>query len=345
MDRPPNETNETWAARVRGSLLLSACGDALGAPFEGVAPVDPAEVDRWLDDPAGALRWTDDTAMTLTLADHLARRGGTVDEDELAGEFAAEWAREPGRGYGPGAAQVLGRIVGGLPWSQAAAELFHGAGSFGNGAAMRVAPVGLLTGLGLSAIAGRARRTAVLTHAHPLGQDGAVVQAVAVALAARTPQRSDPGAGGSGAGGLDAGEFLAQVAATVETGEFRAALQRVGALVRRGTTPAQVGAELGNDISALGSVPSALAAFLAVPDDARRAIRFAICVGGDTDTIAAMTGALCGARLGAAALPPAWVRRLEAVEWATALATALARPPAGAADRDPEGDMARRSVG
>lgn len=318
MDQLPTGTDETWATRVRGSLLLSACGDALGAPFEGAARVDPTEVDQWLDDPAAALRWTDDTALTLVLAGHLARRNGTVDEGELAGEFAAEWAREPDRGYGPGAAQVLGQITDGFPWSQAATQLFDGAGSFGNGAAMRVAPVGLVPGLGLSAVAGRARRTAVLTHAHPLGQDGAVVQAVAVALAARTPQL----------GTLDAGEFLAHVGAHAATGEFRGALQRVGAVVRRGAAPAQVAAQLGNDVSALGSVPAALAAFLARPDDARDAIRFAICVGGDTDTIAAMTGALCGARLGAATLPRRWARRLEAVERATALAAALARLPA-----------------
>jgi poly(ADP-ribose) glycohydrolase ARH3 len=321
--------DRTWADRVRGSLLLSACGDALGAPFEGATRIDPAEVDQWLDEPVAPLRWTDDTAMTLVLAGHLARRGGTVDEADLAGEFAAEWTREPDRGYGPGAARVLAAITGGTPWAQAARGLFDGAGSYGNGAAMRVAPVGLVAGLGPSAVAARARRSAAVTHAHPLGQDGAAVQAVAVAVAARTPT----------SGGLDADAFLAQVAAYTGTGEFRAALQRIAALTRRGTTPPEVAAQLGNDVSALGSVPAALAAFLTHPDDAYSAIGFAVRIGGDTDTIAAMTGALCGARGGTHAVPHQWQRRLEADDRVTALATDLARLPAHAGSDQHSGQV------
>jgi poly(ADP-ribose) glycohydrolase ARH3 len=98
---------------------------------------------------------------------------------------------------------VLASIHRGAPWAHAAAGLFGGQGSFGNGAAMRVAPLGLVPGLGLPAVAARARRSAAITHAHPQAQDGAAVQAVAVALASRsTPGRP-----------LDPAEFAAGVAA------------------------------------------------------------------------------------------------------------------------------------
>jgi hypothetical protein len=89
------------------------------------------------------------------------------------------------------------------------------------------------------------------------------------------------------------------------------ALQGVQVAVRRGWTPHEVAANLGNDISALGSVPSALASFLLNPDEPRQAVLFAVQVGGDTNTIAAMTGAIAGARCGEAGLPHSWVRRLE----------------------------------
>ena len=300
-------------AQIRGSLLLSACGDALGKRFEGAPVVDPAAVDEWLATPPDTLCWTDDTAMALVLAEHLVSTGGSVDPDRLATEFAAAWAAEPGRGYGTGTAAALHQIRQGAPWSRVAAALFDGHGSLGNGGAMRVAPVGLVPGRPLTVVAAAARRSAAVTHAHPQAQDGAAVQAVAVAIAARTaPDPVDPDA------------LVAQLAVHAHTAEFRTALQRITALLRHGPDPHRVAAEVGNDVTALASVPAALAAYLCHPDDPAAAIRFAINLGGDTDTIAAMAGALSGARLGDGAVPAAWLRRLEAADRIGALAGELA---------------------
>jgi poly(ADP-ribose) glycohydrolase ARH3 len=322
----------TWKRRVRGSLLLSACADALGAPFEGDTVVDPAAVDVWLKAPTSELRWTDDTALSLALAEHLIRTGGTVDQDTLATDFARAWAHDPSRGYDQGAATVLARINQGVPWSQAAGQLFDGQGSYGNGAAMRVAPIGLVPGLGPSAVAARARRSAAITHAHPHALDGAAVQAVAVAITAR----SNP------ATPINPDELVACLAAHAHTPEFRKALQRITPLLRGDPDPAQVAAELGNDITATGSVPAAVAAFLRTPQDATAAIRFAINLGGDTDTIAAMTGALAGARLGDHGLPAVWEQRLEAAARISTLATALADLSTG---HQPEPGSARSHCG
>lgn len=79
----------------------------------------------------------------------------------------------------------------------------------------------------------------------------------------------------------------------------------------------------GNDVTALGSVPTALLAFLVNRDDPAATIRYAIRAGGDTDTIAAMAGALAGARHGASALPHAWIQRLEIAERIRAVALRL----------------------
>jgi poly(ADP-ribose) glycohydrolase ARH3 len=68
---------------------------------------------------------------------------------------------------------------------------------------------------------------------------------------------------------------------------------------------------LGNGVLAEEAVPLALFSFLRWAPDVEAVLRNAVLCGGDTDTIAAMSGALCGALVGESALPPQWVERLE----------------------------------
>lgn len=303
--------------RVRGCLLTAACGDALGAPFEGAVTVDPDALTAWQHDRA-PLRYTDDTALMRTLADHLVRaaRDGEValHQDRLAREFARTWAAEPHRGYGHGAVGLLHAVHNGAAWSDVARAAFGGTGSFGNGGAMRVAPVGLLP-LPVRRLAELARHSAEVTHAHPLALDGAAVQAVAVAYAHRSTFGRP----------LDPVHLLDTVTPHATTPEFHARLTRLRDLVRGGYTPGDVARRIGNDVSSVAAVPAALAAFLHSPDDPVAALRFAVLVGGDTDTIAAMTGAVAGARNGATPLPGAWLDRLEHRALLDGLAHSLAR--------------------
>jgi poly(ADP-ribose) glycohydrolase ARH3 len=88
------------------------------------------------------------------------------------------------------------------------------------------------------------------------------------------------------------------------------ALEKVESLVAS-EEPDAVAARIGNGISALQAVPAALAAFLSNADSFRGTIRFAIRMGGDTDTIASMAGALSGAYLGEEAIPAVWRSRTE----------------------------------
>jgi poly(ADP-ribose) glycohydrolase ARH3 len=307
----------TWVERATGSLLGTACGDALGAPFEGFPTVVPEAIDRWCGD-GRPLVWTDDTALALTLAEHLVAHDRTVDQDVLAADFARTWAGEPHRGYGVGAVSVFRQIELGVAWQVAAGELFGGHGSFGNGGAMRVAPVAFPAGAAapLADVAELARRSAAVTHTHPLAQDGACAQALAVALAAR----SEP------AVTLDVDEFVATIASHVESSELGDRLRTVAGLCRDRAAPEEIATAVGHGITALEAVPAALAAFLRHPEEPAEAITFAVRIGGDTDTIAAMAGAIAGARCGEQGLPPAWSRRLEAAAYIEQLATRLAAP-------------------
>lgn len=296
---------------VAGSLLALACGDALGAPFEGAARVTGQQLRQW-EASDRQLRYTDDGAMAIVLTEHLCRHSGTVHDQELIFDFARAWRHEPQRGYGPGPPAIFRTALAGEDWRGLSRGLFGGKGSYGNGAAMRTAPVAFVPGP-LGTRVARARQQAAVTHANVLAQDGAALQCAAVAVSAATAD-----------GDLDEKLFLAHVKEHIETPEFEQALQAVQAAVRRGSSPLEVAAHLGNDISAVGSVPSALAAFLFNPNDVRAAVSFAIEMGGDTDTIAAMTGAIAGARCGEAGLPDSWVHRLERASGIRDLAGSLA---------------------
>lgn len=168
--------------RARGALLGTFVGDALGMPFEGVAPrAIPAAVEM-VEAGLGRGTYTDDTQMMIALAESLIERGW-VEEEHLARAFQA--AYDPARGYGRGTRRVLELWRSGAPVADAANQLFGGQGSRGNGAAMRVAPVAVCFRQHPERLLEEAARSARVTHAHPVGVDAAVVQAAAIGAALR----------------------------------------------------------------------------------------------------------------------------------------------------------------
>ncbi len=119
------------------SLDGLSVGDALGAQFfiMGRSLPDLRSGRR----PHAPWDWTDDTETACVLIAEL-RRHQHVDRDRLASEFARRFS--PERDYGHATATTLRRIRNGAPWRETSAATFEGRGSYGNGAAMRVAPLG-----------------------------------------------------------------------------------------------------------------------------------------------------------------------------------------------------------
>lgn len=295
--------------RFRGALVGVAVGDALGAPFEG-HPVVSVEELRGVVEGDDPLRYTDDTAMTMGLAHSLLNRRG-FDGAHLAATFAERYRAEPWRGYGAGPPQVFRMLAAGVAWEEAAERLFGGEGSLGNGGAMRVAPAALAAFPHLDRTARLARDSARVTHAHELGREGAAVQACAVSLLL-----SDVGSEGGLRGVVEA------LGPQVRLNAFRERLDRV-VLLPSDADPDEVVARLGNGTAALEAVPAALAACLLNLGSFEEAVCFAIRLGGDTDTIGAMAGALAGAHHGESAIPVAWRERIEGVAWLRELADGL----------------------
>ena len=307
----------TAADRYRGALVGAVVGDALGAPLEGHrGPVPPQRLAYLDGDDGHALGYTDDTVMTMAVAESLLDCA-RLDQDRLARRFAAAFEREPGRGYGAGTAHLLRRLSAGARWQVEAPAQFGGAGSFGNGAAMRVAPVALHAAGDLLSAADLARRSAAVTHTHAAAVEGAAAQAVAVALALA----------GLGDVPIDRHGFLDSVLGAVTPGATADGLRRVRALLDEEAElrPGVVAREVGTGVAASESVPAAVAAFAARPDSFAETVRFAVSLGGDTDTIASMAGAVAGAYHGATGVPRAWIRRVEGVARMMELGTLLHR--------------------
>jgi poly(ADP-ribose) glycohydrolase ARH3 len=289
-------------SRFAGALMGTFVGDALGAPFEGRPSAYVAS--NWngarsmIESRRGCGAYTDDTQMMIGVAESLAACGG-FDGADMARCFVDNY--EPHRGYGGGARLVLSALAQGCPWDRAATIVFPD-GSFGNGAAMRVAPVGVFYHHDLTQLRKAAEDSASITHAHPLGKEGAALQACAVALAIRAR-----------AGSVDPLKLLDELQAFVrpERDPFPAKLLTIGELLQSAPSVDEVVSLLGNDVSSMTAVPAAIYAFLYRPDSFQEAVTYAILLGGDTDTIGAMAGAIAGAYHGTRGIPGEWLDPLE----------------------------------
>jgi poly(ADP-ribose) glycohydrolase ARH3 len=179
---------------------------------------------------------------------------------------------------------------------------------------MRVAPIGLWGRGDVEATAAMAHEQARITHAHDLAKDAAAVQACLVGSLAHDPPT----------GVEEARRCVHAVLAAVPVSSgFREGLDALAEL-HHAAAAGDVVAGLGNGVAAAEAVPAAIQAFLRTPDDPVETVRWAVALGGDADTIAAMAGALSGAWRGASAFPAAWLDRLEARAHLEDLAARLA---------------------
>jgi ADP-ribosylglycohydrolase len=166
--------------RARLSLDGLSVGDAFGERFFG----PPGEVLKRISRrelPDAPWTYTDDTEMALSILEILEERGG-IDQNVLATRFADRM--QFSRNYGQGTYAVLCGVKDGLDWRLLTQIGFRGMGSFGNGAAMRVAPLGaFFADQPLEVVCNQARLSAEVTHAHAEGIAGAIAVAAAAALA------------------------------------------------------------------------------------------------------------------------------------------------------------------
>jgi len=286
--------------KFRGAILGCFLGDAFGAGFEGMNP-EKARFHMSILSKKFPRSYTDDTDMTLALAESIVQ-SGQVDPEDIAKQFNLHC--DLTRGYAIGTIKAVLAIRDGLKWHQVARIVFE-SGSFGNGAAMRVSPVGLFYHHNLEGLQHAAIKQSNVTHVHPLGQWGAVMQAFSIGLAVSQDPKQP----------LKKGEVIISLREVLWRGpiEYVKALNKIEEMVAQGKKleALEVVRSLGNGVEAQFSVPSACYIALTYSPDFCDAIRAAISLGGDTDTIAGMVGAIVGAHVGEKGLPVEWIEQLE----------------------------------
>jgi poly(ADP-ribose) glycohydrolase ARH3 len=271
-------------------------GDALGRPVEGWDFKTIQAVHGLLTE-MGSGVYTDDTEMMIGIMESLVKRPG-FDPVLTARRFLVNFS--PYRGYGGRIYGVMDRLRCGVAWNQA------GTDSWGNGGAMRIAPIGFFFYDDPGRLEAAARDCTRITHGHPLGLAGALAQAKAVGLATLRGIQNEP---------IEAAEFVDSIveAVTPASGEMARALGLVKGIRHGIDVKETIGGIISRfpcDVSALGAVPAALAAFL-LTESFRASVVVAINCGGDTDTVGAMAGALAGAYYGYDQIPSEWLDPLE----------------------------------
>ncbi|MCP5051937.1 MAG: hypothetical protein GY940_32515 [bacterium] len=294
--------NETIIEKCKGMLLGTASGDILGAGVEGQTReqivVAHGEVRDFLSTTRGFGCYTDDTEMTLALSQSMVDCNG-MDAAHCSQMYADYY--NPSRGYGGGAHTVLKALKDGADFKDTGYISFK-EGSFGNGGAMRIAPVGVVCRGASDGTLKKAVFDAVrCTHVHPEGVDGAVVQAKAAALMT----------GFKNAAQFAPLPFLDALANISTTSIMRENIAYLRDTLKKDIPDITAVRNLGNGIRASEAVSCALLAVVRYYRTPEEAVIKSVNFGGDTDTIGAMTGALMGAMHGTGWIPHRWLDNIE----------------------------------
>lgn len=284
--------------KVLLSLDGLSVGDGFGAAFgelERIKPTSERQIaKREFPTHPSVWHWTDDTHMALSIVEIIAEFE-SIEQDELADAFTDRFHEDPMRGYGRGTAHLLLKLGEGGDWRELAPQQFDG-GSYGNGAAMRAAPIGAYFEGNPKRAAAEAKKSALVTHTHPEGEAGAIAVAVAAAIVTN-PEFRTPDA------------FLTEVeryvqftqtgdgiklARQIPADQFDVAVKKLGT---------------GWDVSAQDTVPFCLWCVAHHFDDFEGALWTTAAGGGDRDTTCAIVGGIMA--LSVEKIPAEWLARRE----------------------------------
>lgn len=299
-------------------LVGCAVADALGMPFE-TEPSTSEHLLAW-DGTYQASeyhklkpgQWTDDTMMSRILAESLVSCNGFYPKD-VADRYRFWFAQGPEsfRGMGKATKEALGRLNSNWPWWQS------GSPSEGNGTAMRAAPLGYFYREDLATIVEFARLDSRITHRSIETEMGSVAVAIGAALL--------------GTPGAELGqEFVEKVASWVDNDcKLKLGLLQVARYIAEKKPVAEALQEIGTKAHVVQTVPAAFAALCLSTGGYEGAVRAAIFAGGDTDTTAAITGALAGIFYGYNEIPKKFTKDLEDHEKLHSLEVKLKKGPRG----------------
>lgn len=291
-------TNDLRLQRAYDSLVGLSVGDAFGEQFFALlSHVELPAEQRVLSNPPW--EWTDDTNMALSIFAALQQHG-TIEPAALAQDFIARY--EGYRGYGPALSRLLRQVPDGAALIQAAHDQFEGQGSYGNGAAMRVAPLGAFFAPDIPQVIAQARASSLVTHTHPEAIAGAIAVAVAAAIASELRGWPAP----------TCAEFLGLVAPHIPESEVLSKVRRAQGFALD-ISVYHVMAMLGSgaNISAQDTVPYTLWCAGQQLASFEEALWLTAKGLGDIDTTCAIVGGIVACYTGRSAIPSAWLQARE----------------------------------
>jgi len=289
-------------SRAIHSLLGLSCGDAFGERFF-VHPELAQSLIAQRAVPSPPWRYTDDTAMAVAITETLEEFGEILPE-RLAENFGRRFLADPNRGYGPAMHSLLPDLATNPHrWHQLAPQLFKGLGSFGNGSAMRVTPVGAYFADDLDAVVKQAEYSSAVTHSHAEATAGAI--AVALAAAAAHQHRNTP---------LTPTQFLQKICERTPLSEVHLGVAKAMALPED-VTPGRAASVLGSGgrVSAQDTVPFCLWAASRHLDNYEDALWTTVSGLGDRDTTCAIVGGIVAMSAGPDCIPKLWLDSREPI--------------------------------
>ena len=287
---------------ILGCLLGTALGDAVGLRREGLSPQRAARMYGGAPLKPNLIFGfgfcSDDTEHTQLVGRALVLSGGDVDDFER--EFARQlkcWLLAVPAGVGFATLRACLRLLVGISPARS------GVYSAGNGPAMRSALLGVCaeTDQQLNDLVQRSTR---ITHSDPKAEEAALLVAQAARIAATC---SD----------VMPSDFLTRAIDRIEGEELCELIRAASLGLADRRTPMEFAVSQGwsNGVSGYvnHSVTAALYCWAYSPNSFRRCVENAVLMGGDTDSVAAIAGAICGANLGSDELPDDWLE--DMAEW------------------------------
>ena len=321
---------------ISGCLLGMAVADALGVPREGLSPrraraiFGNDDLNHRLFFGMGMI--SDDTEHACMTAQALLKSGMDTDRFRKSlGWRLRWWLSGIPAGVGLGTLRAILKLWIGFP------PTLSGVKSAGNGPAMRAPIIGALLTSQDRVLRQTVQASTRITHTDRRAEEGAmVIAAAADYAAAHTGQPLCPG------------KVLNALRQHATEQELLDSLDCVEHHLEQGSTPDMLADEMGLTQGVTGyinnTVPIALFCWLRYPGDFRQSVVQAIHLGGDADTVGAITGALAGITAGQSAIPPEWIDGLRdwprSVSWMDALSERLSRQFPASGDGETAGPQA-----
>jgi len=289
---------------AKQSLKGVSIGDAFGDSFFGEMNTIFEAIDSRIV-PVTKWEFTDDTVMSIAIFEELERYG-QIDQDRLIKKFCVNHDLDPYRGYGATLRRLLREIGEGQNWRDVSKNAFDGQGSMGNGAAMRVCPIGAYYFDDFQQAKEAATRSAEITHANIEAIAGAIAIAIGTALTTKMKVENCV---------LQPHEFIDAIIAELPDTDKKSKIatsKTVSINYHIETVKSILGN--GSNMTSQDTVPFAIWCAAHHLENFEDALWKAVSILGDRDTICAMVAGMVIMTSKSEKVPTEWIAAVEKIE-------------------------------